>query len=271
VSTYIFDNDAPQTEDRFDILQSIYDKFSIERLTELGIGPGWHCLEVGGGGGSMANWIADRVGPTGSVLVTDINLSRLQCGAATVEVRRHDIVDDELPTSEFDLVHIRLVLGLLPGRLRALRRIHDALKPGGLLVLDEFDCSYLPVFSAPDDHAAALYTKVTGAVHQLIEDYGGDHVWSNHALAAMQAAGFTGLTQRSRGESWQGGSHGIQLHRVNAQQMQNQLIDRELITRNEYDSFLELIDNPTLVVNSYLMHTIWGRRAQLDPLHQVVH
>ena len=40
------DNAAVQTEDRFAVLEAVYDKISIERLTALGVGPGWRCLEV---------------------------------------------------------------------------------------------------------------------------------------------------------------------------------------------------------------------------------
>ena len=35
--------------------------------------PGWHCLEVGGGGGTVAHWMAERCAPGGSVLCTDID------------------------------------------------------------------------------------------------------------------------------------------------------------------------------------------------------
>ena len=32
-----------------------------------------HCLEVGAGGGSIAHWLCQAVGPTGRVLATDID------------------------------------------------------------------------------------------------------------------------------------------------------------------------------------------------------
>ena len=58
---------------------------------------GWRCLEVGGGSGSIANWLADRVGDTGSVVVTDIDPRFLnRSPRRNVEVRRHDISTDPL-------------------------------------------------------------------------------------------------------------------------------------------------------------------------------
>lgn len=257
---YVFDNAAVQTEDRFQVLEAVYDKVSTERLAALGVAPGWRCLEVGGGGGSMAHWLAGRVGPEGHVLATDINPSRMGRAGDTVEVRQHDIVTDELPAGAFDLVHARLVLIHLPGRLQALRRIYDALKPGGLLVLDEFDCSYLPPLVTRDEASAALYTKATRAIHQLIDDLGGDPDWGRHALGALRETGFTGTAHRAYCESWTGGSDGARLHRANAVQVHDNLVGKGLLTEDEYQRFLALLDDPELVINSYLMYTIWGRK-----------
>ncbi|MDQ6907521.1 MAG: SAM-dependent methyltransferase, partial [Chloroflexota bacterium] len=74
MSGYIFDNAAEQpTAQRFASLETLYDPRTIRFLEATGVGSGWHCLEVGGGSGSIATWLADRVGDTGHVLVTDID------------------------------------------------------------------------------------------------------------------------------------------------------------------------------------------------------
>src|SRR5882724_8873761 len=114
-STYLLDNAAPETPARFDALSAMYDPSTIQHLVNCGVGPGWHCLEVGGGSGSIASWMAARVGPTGHVLVTDLDprfLEKLE--ASNLEVRRHNIVSDPLPEATFDLIHARLVLIHLP-------------------------------------------------------------------------------------------------------------------------------------------------------------
>ena len=73
MNTYIFDNRAEaETAQRFDSLDALYNPRTFHFLTATGIGAGWSCLEVGGGSGSVAAWMAKQVGPTGSVLVTDI-------------------------------------------------------------------------------------------------------------------------------------------------------------------------------------------------------
>jgi hypothetical protein len=61
-------------DDRLGLLEDIFDPLSCRRR-EL-VQPGWRCLEVGAGRGSMAVWLAERVGPCGQVVATDSPLDR---------------------------------------------------------------------------------------------------------------------------------------------------------------------------------------------------
>src|SRR3954468_23428053 len=95
MSQYIFDNAEPQAVRRFDNLARIHDAHTIRFLEATGIAEGWRCLEVGGGGGSIARWMAEHVGTTGQVLVTDIDPRHLaslsSLSYSNLEVQRHDI------------------------------------------------------------------------------------------------------------------------------------------------------------------------------------
>jgi ubiquinone/menaquinone biosynthesis C-methylase UbiE len=144
MSPYIFDNAAEaETAERFASLDALYNVRSFRFLEATGIGPAWHCLEVGGGSGSVAAWMAELVGPSGYVLVTDIDPRFIERSArlrpANVELRRHDIGTDPLPARAFDLIHARLVLQHVPQRHQALASLVAALRPRGWLVIEEFD------------------------------------------------------------------------------------------------------------------------------------
>ena len=57
----------PTAEDRrLGLLEEIFDPVSRRRRS--GVQAGWRCLEVGAGRGSMAVWLAERVGPRGGVV-----------------------------------------------------------------------------------------------------------------------------------------------------------------------------------------------------------
>src|ERR1700748_3248659 len=53
-SDYALDNAAREASARFAALAAMYDPGTIRHLEQRGVTSGWHCLEVGGGGGSIA-------------------------------------------------------------------------------------------------------------------------------------------------------------------------------------------------------------------------
>jgi SAM-dependent methyltransferase len=138
---------AKDSPDRFErerlaLLTRLADPITTRRLTELGVGPGWRCLDVGAGDGSVARWLAGRVGPAGHVVATDLNPRFLVGhGLPNFEVRRHDILEDDLEAAHYDLIHCRAVLMHLPDPVRALRRLVNAVRPGGWLLVEEADGS----------------------------------------------------------------------------------------------------------------------------------
>jgi Methyltransferase domain len=88
---------------------------------------------------SVPRWLAEQVGPSGTVVASDIDTGRLATGASNIEVLRHDVALDDPPAGGFDLVHARLVLTHVPERQRALRNLVEAVAPGGSLVIEDFD------------------------------------------------------------------------------------------------------------------------------------
>jgi ubiquinone/menaquinone biosynthesis C-methylase UbiE len=139
---YIIDPGWGDEERRLALLEQHRDPHTWSRLEELGIAPGWRCLEVGAGRGSIAAWMGERVRPGGSVVATDIDPRYCEwVASATVQVIRHDLRCDRLAAAGFDLVHERAVLGHLPDREAVLARLLGWLHPGGRLLVEEFHVS----------------------------------------------------------------------------------------------------------------------------------
>jgi SAM-dependent methyltransferase len=141
--SYLLDNSANQAGDRFGALSATFDGWTRRRLDALGLAAGWDCWEVGAGGPSLPTWLAERVGPTGRVVASDLDVSWIAEGAP-FEVLQADVAADAAPAGAFDLVHARLVLTHIPRRDEALRRMAAALRPGGWLVIEDFDVSVQP-------------------------------------------------------------------------------------------------------------------------------
>lgn len=128
--------------DRLGLLERIFDPLSRKRRGM--VRPGWRCLEVGAGRGSMALWLAEQVGPAGRVVATDIDVAYLRrLAAPNLEVVQHDIVADPagvLGAGSFDLVCSRLMLFHLTGRQEAaVRQMARCLRPGGWLIDEDAD------------------------------------------------------------------------------------------------------------------------------------
>ena len=160
--TYLLDNASAAAEERLSRLEDVLDPGTWRALEATGVGPGWHCLEVGAGAGSIAIWLATRVGGDGRVVATDIDpryIEPLDDALPNLEVRRHDITVDPLPESSFHLVHARLVLEHLPEREIALQRMANALRPGGWLVIESIDFGSEAPDPAIASEQAALFMR----------------------------------------------------------------------------------------------------------------
>jgi len=263
---YLFDNAAEaETAERFANLDALYNFRTFRFLETTGIGPGWHCLEVGGGSGSVAAWMADRAGPSGYVLVTDIDPRFMEASAyrkaAHMELRRHDIGTDALPEQAFDLIHARLVLMHVPQRLEALARLVAALKPRGWLVIEDCDGRVIDrTIPVPDAAAAALFKRVAGALVTLLEDRGFEVEWGRRLYGRLKAAGLTEVGMEGQVAVSEGGSLGASLDAANFAQVRSEAVAKGLVTDAEIDAVLARLNAPDFALFSLVMFTAWGRR-----------
>jgi SAM-dependent methyltransferase len=256
---YVFDNAHRETRERFPALSELYDGETIRCLQEVGVAPGWQCLEVAAGGGSIAQWLADQVGASGRVLATDLDTRFLEPLANSVfEVRRHDIASDPLSNAAFDLVHARLILVHLPERELALAKMVGALKPGGWLVCEEFDSLSMPADAGL--HPAECALKAQAAMQRVMASRGTDTRYGRRLAARMRAIGLVEVRADGRMSMWQGGSAGARLFRANFEQLREELLGTGLLTQTELDDDLTRLDDPRTLFLSPVMWTVCGRR-----------
>src|SRR5271170_6569444 len=122
-------------------LQGLHDEATVRRLQILGVGSGWHCLELGAGAGSVAEWMSDAVGPSGSVTAVDRDTGQLQRlgERANVSVVEDDLTTMAFPEASFDVIHSRSVLMHVDAADDVVTRLVPALRPGGVVLFEEAD------------------------------------------------------------------------------------------------------------------------------------
>jgi SAM-dependent methyltransferase len=261
-SRYVFDNAVTaETGLRFSGLEATFDPSTIGYLTGVGVTGGWVCWEIGAGGGSIARWLAERVGPAGSVRATDIDprfIPPSQLGH--LEVARHDVTADVIPPARYDLIHARLVLDHLPQRRDVLVRLTQALRPGGWLVIEDF-CHAFERGSEPTGRAEARFRKVHVALGDFLEratDNQGDYATSLPQLLA--SLGLADVGGEGRLVFARGGSPAAGVMEANLRQVGDQMIAAGLVDRPALDEAIVFLTTRTSTVSLPLMVSAWGRR-----------
>jgi SAM-dependent methyltransferase len=189
--TYIFDTGREDERARLSAHNALWDPFTLRRLGEVGVSDGWCCLEVGAGTGSIARWLVDRVGPTGHVVATEIETRWLEpLRAANLEVRHHDVVHDPLDEPGYDLIHARLVLEHLPRPDAVLAKLADALRPGGWLVVEDYDVRTMGVVHPADPAWTAVHDGVVGVLRAA----GVDPLYGSRVLDGLRATGLVDVS-----------------------------------------------------------------------------
>jgi SAM-dependent methyltransferase len=263
---YLFDNAGEQSSQRFDSLAVLFDPNTIRHLERLGVSDGWRCLEVGGGGGSIAAWLARRASETGHVLVTDIDTRHLAPlevqGLPNLTVQRHDVERDPLSAGAFDLIHERLVLSHLPTAEQALCKLVDALKPGGWLLVEDFDPPLVEItFPTADRAAAAVVQRVQDAVIHLLALHGNPPLWGRMLYQRLRDAGLLDVGMEGHLAIGPGGSAVARLRQANYEQVRAEAIERGLVTEREIEEALSLLEDPSLAISTAVMLSAWGRRS----------
>jgi SAM-dependent methyltransferase len=138
---YPIRNDSPEESERLSLLERASDPGTISLLESLGTGPGWDCAELGAGRGSIAAWLSDLVGAGGSVTAIDRDVSQLSWLAErpNVTVLEADLTTLVFADDSFDLIHSRAILMHLEDPFALLARLVPALRPAGVIALQEAD------------------------------------------------------------------------------------------------------------------------------------
>lgn len=135
----------------------LWDPVSTALFDRLGVRRGWKVLEIGPGQGSLHLELRRRVGgPIDAVERSEAFASRLRrlCardGRGAGTLWRMDLLDAPLPKARYDLIFARWVFLFLPDPVAHLRKLAAALKPGGLLAVQDYHRGTMALYPRPRD------------------------------------------------------------------------------------------------------------------------
>ncbi|MBW5247789.1 methyltransferase domain-containing protein [Streptomyces sp. P01-B04] len=257
---YLLDNRQSEAGIRFGALSELFDPVTFRHVDRLGVTTGMRCWEVGAGSLSVPLGLAERVGPTGKVIATDIDVSWTEgVTDGVVEVLRHDVAADPPPPGGFDLVHARLVLVHVTHRAEALRRMVQALRPGGRLLLEDADPGLQPLL-CPDESGPEqrLANRLRSGFRALMAARGADLTYGRtlprllreSGLEDVQADAYFPITSPAC----------CVLEAATVRQIRGLLVSEGLATDDEIDGHLANVATGRLDLATAPMVSAWGRR-----------
>jgi SAM-dependent methyltransferase len=250
---YVLDQGFAKERTRLSGMEALWDPGSQALLDELGIGPGCKCLEVGAGGGSLVEWMAGRGAHVTAIDIDTRFIDHL--ASESITVRRIDLREDELPQSEFDLVHARLVLEHLTDRKQILDRLTTTLRPGGWIVIEDYDWSAFGF--AGDD---AVLSHVADALLEFMGRAGFERDYGARVIADIAGAGFTEIRGEGRVRVIDSSSPGFEFFRLTFESLRHAVVDAGLLTVEEAEA-ASVRFGENLRVSTPLMMAGIGRRA----------
>jgi len=182
-------------------IHRLWKRFTIELAN---VKPGQIILDLAGGTGDLAGQFARLVGPTGKVVLADINAAMLQVGRERlldkgIVVNLTQVNAESLPFADnsFDVITIAFGLRNVTDKEAALASMLRILKPGGQVLILEFSQLQIralkPYYDAYSFKILPLLGKLvandTQSYRYLAESIR-MHPDQDTLLTMMQAAGF---------------------------------------------------------------------------------
>jgi SAM-dependent methyltransferase len=251
---------------RLSSMAALFDGVTRHRLDALGVRPGWRCWEIGAGTGSIARHLADVTGPSGHVVASDLDVRFLdELGElSTVQIVRHDVSDDPVQAEAFDLVHARAVLAYVPRRDEAVPRLVQALRPGGVLLLEdvvfgEGTTDALAAVTRPREHAWTL-TLAARAVAGALRTVGADPEYGLRLPDALAGAGLRDIGADLAHRLVRGGSSEAAFFAVTMRELGPRLVGAGLLTQDDAELAATLAEDPSCQWFSMGLVGAWGWR-----------
>ena len=249
-STYILGTEERR---RLELLQACGDPITTRSLDAIGIKPGWRCLELGAGGGSIAQLLCHRVGPTGRVVAVDLDTRFVEeLPEDNLEVERRNILTDGLPGDAYDLVHARALLMHLPNREKLVEEMAATLRPGGWLVVEDLDT--FPFLALSEGVYAEVWTKAIEAFHMA----NASSTFGRQIPALFDAAGLEDVEAFCEVLLSRGGGLFAQLVEASLKQIKPALLALGS-TEDQLDDFRRVMADPTKWFSGFAVYAVRGR------------
>jgi SAM-dependent methyltransferase len=233
-------------------------------LDRIGIGPGWHCLDLGCGPGGITGLMSERVGPSGRVIGLDADPVFIEHARrhapANVEFVIGNAYQTNLPTGSFDLVHMRFVASTAGDPEALLREAIRLARPGGTVALEEPDMATLNCYPP---HPA--WERLKAALVGAFASVGADISLARRLFGLARQAGLGNIQYRPFLLGVRSTDPLVDYLPSTVESLRRTIIDRGLMAAGELDVAIAdcraHLSDPGTVFTTYTVAQVWGRTA----------
>jgi SAM-dependent methyltransferase len=237
-------------------------------LDRVGVAPGWRTIDVGCGPLGVLDLLAERVGPTGTVVGLDRDERMLAMAARSLaerelqHVRLVQAPADETGVSEsFDLCHARLVLVHAPNPSEVVAEMVAITRPGGWVALEEID--WISWVCEPPHPA---FERLVGALTRVWARAGLDVHIGRRAEGMLRSAGLDGVEACAHQKLCRPGDLNQRMILGFAAIARERLVAADEFTAAQLDELVaelaEHLARPGTVVLDKLLFQAWGRKPE---------
>ncbi len=251
--------------ERLQLLSRVRWKETSRLFDEIGVREGMECLDVGCGGGAVTGELARIAAPGGRAVGIDMDEVKLDLARAAaaeqaitnVEFRLADVNDWAEPEA-YDLVYTRFLLEHLARPLEVLRAMWSAVRPGGVLAVEDADFEGLHCH--PPNAGFDFWKRINPAV---LESHGGDPRIGRKLYGYFLAAGIRDPHVRLTQDAHTSGEAKT-LPGITLAAMSDAIVDAGLASRDELaaaiESLAKFANDPTTLVAGPRVFQVWARK-----------
>ena len=168
--------DASLEAERLDRQAQLWDPYTHRLFERIGVNHDWSVLEVGPGRGSVHMELRRRVRrpidavERSPVFAAAVRRRTLADGLGEGQIWQCDLMSAPLKSNAYDMIYARWVVCFLPDPATHVRKLAGALKPGGLLAIQDYaHRESFALFPRP-----AEWLDFLAADRAMFAAYGGD-------------------------------------------------------------------------------------------------